>query len=87
MAGPTPLVKRNIIKKRTKKFIRHQSDRFDRVSESWRRPKGIDSRVTLWHCSSLFQDGWPYSPRQAQHHQEAHQEVHPSPVGPLRPRF
>mmetsp|Transcript_19564 Transcript_19564/g.45747 ORF Transcript_19564/g.45747 Transcript_19564/m.45747 type:complete len:136 (-) Transcript_19564:70-477(-) len=45
MAGPTPLVKRNIIKKRTKKFIRHQSDRFDRVSESWRRPKGIDSRV------------------------------------------
>merc|ERR1711916_334345 len=27
------------------KFKRHQSDRFMRVSESWRKPKGIDSRV------------------------------------------
>ena len=41
----TPLVKHKIVKKRTKKFKRHQSDRFDRVGESWRRPKGIDSRV------------------------------------------
>eukprot|EP01134_Creolimax_fragrantissima_P006279 CFRG6279T1 len=34
-----------IIKKRTKKFKRHQSDRFKRVDESWRKPRGIDSRV------------------------------------------
>ncbi|KAM0683316.1 60S ribosomal protein L32 [Mitosporidium daphniae] len=34
-----------IIKKRTKKFIRHQSDRFTSVKPSWRRPKGIDNRV------------------------------------------
>ncbi|KAF7588599.1 hypothetical protein BBP40_005484 [Aspergillus hancockii] len=34
-----------IVKKRTKTFKRHQSDRFKRVPESWRKPKGIDSRV------------------------------------------
>jgi large subunit ribosomal protein L32e len=33
------------IKKRTTKFFRHQSDRFMRVKPSWRRPRGIDSRV------------------------------------------
>ncbi|KAL8573096.1 60S ribosomal protein L32 [Nucella lapillus] len=40
-----PLVKPNIVKKRTKKFIRHQSDRYLRVKQNWRRPKGIDNRV------------------------------------------
>ncbi|KAI8818257.1 ribosomal protein L32e [Fimicolochytrium jonesii] len=40
-----PLVKRTIIKKRTKKFKRHQSDRYKKVDESWRKPKGIDNRV------------------------------------------
>lgn len=34
-----------IVKKRTKKFKRHQSDTKIRVPESWRRQKGIDSRV------------------------------------------
>jgi large subunit ribosomal protein L32e len=34
-----------IVKKRTKKFKRHQCDIKKRVGESWRRQKGIDSVV------------------------------------------
>ncbi|KAI5124676.1 hypothetical protein M0805_004284 [Coniferiporia weirii] len=34
-----------IVKKRTKHFKRHQSDRYKSVKESWRKPKGIDNRV------------------------------------------
>mmetsp|Transcript_28667 Transcript_28667/g.65508 ORF Transcript_28667/g.65508 Transcript_28667/m.65508 type:complete len:136 (-) Transcript_28667:39-446(-) len=41
-----PLIKRTIVKKRTKKFIRHQADLFKRIARSsWRKPKGIDGRV------------------------------------------
>ena len=46
MANPTPLNKKTIVKKRTKKFARHQSDQFIRIRDSsWRKPKGIDGRV------------------------------------------
>ncbi|KAI9491855.1 50S ribosomal protein L32 [Zychaea mexicana] len=41
----SPAVKHTIVKKRTAKFKRHQSDRFARVGESWRKPKGIDGPV------------------------------------------
>ncbi|KAG6546619.1 hypothetical protein Mapa_011808 [Marchantia paleacea] len=41
----TPLIKRDVIKKRVKKFKRMQSDRKICVKTNWRRPKGIDSRV------------------------------------------
>lgn len=34
-----------IVKKYTKKFKRHHSDRYDRVAENWRKQKGIDSCV------------------------------------------
>ncbi|KAL9935483.1 hypothetical protein V8E36_005831 [Tilletia maclaganii] len=34
-----------IVKKRTARFNRNQSDRFHRVSASWRKPKGIDSAI------------------------------------------
>lgn len=37
--------KTKIVKKRTNKFIRHQSDRYVKVADSWRKPKGIDNRV------------------------------------------
>ena len=46
MAGPTPINKKTIVKKRSKKFARHQSDLFWRIGRSsWRKPKGIDGRV------------------------------------------
>lgn len=41
----SPTSKPTIVKKRTKSFKRHQSDRFKSVHESWRKPKGIDNRV------------------------------------------
>ncbi|AEO69129.1 hypothetical protein VTI74DRAFT_1152 [Chaetomium olivicolor] len=34
-----------IVKKRTKRFMRHQSDRFKCLDSAWRKPKGIDNRV------------------------------------------
>ncbi|KAK4775005.1 hypothetical protein SAY86_009940 [Trapa natans] len=40
-----PLLTKKIVKKRVKKFKRPQSDRKISVKPSWRRPKGIDSRV------------------------------------------
>merc|ERR1712224_1177198 len=45
MVSAQPLNKRKKTKKRSKKFKRFQSNRFVRVAESWRRPRGIDSRV------------------------------------------
>lgn len=43
MASSLPHPK--IVKKHTKKFKRHHSDRYHRVSENWRKQKGIDSVV------------------------------------------
>jgi len=46
MAKIVPLNKKTVVKKRTKKFARHQSDQFIRIRDSsWRKPKGIDGRV------------------------------------------
>ena len=45
-----------IVKKRTKHFKRHQSDRYHGVKESWRKPKGIDNRVR-WRGGGLVSSG------------------------------
>ena len=42
--APTVLPHKKIVKKRTLKFTRHQSDEFVKVRSNWRRPRGIDSR-------------------------------------------
>ncbi|SCU87102.1 LAMI_0D04742g1_1 [Lachancea mirantina] len=43
MAASLPHPK--IVKKHSKKFKRHHSDRYKRVAENWRKQKGIDSVV------------------------------------------
>ncbi|KRX47956.1 60S ribosomal protein L32, partial [Trichinella murrelli] len=45
MAMVTPAFKYKIVKKRTKKFTRHQCDRYRKLKPNWRKPKGIDNRV------------------------------------------
>ncbi|XP_006900428.1 PREDICTED: 60S ribosomal protein L32-like [Elephantulus edwardii] len=45
MAALRSLVKPKIVKKRSKKFIRHQSDRYVKIKRNWHKPKGIDNRV------------------------------------------
>eukprot|EP01133_Synstelium_polycarpum_P013649 gene13649-16072_t len=42
---PSPIIRSKIVKKRTAKFVRFQSDLFLRVGASWRKPRGIDNRV------------------------------------------
>ncbi|XP_032213767.1 60S ribosomal protein L32-like [Mustela erminea] len=45
MAALRLLGKPKIVKKRTKKFIRHQSDQYVKIKHNWWKPRGIDNRV------------------------------------------
>ena len=42
---PKPTIRRAIVKKRSKKFTRHQCELFKTIGTSWRKPRGIDSPV------------------------------------------
>lgn len=46
MVKATPLLRKRIVKKRTQKFARFQSDLYaGRLAPSWRRAHGIDNRM------------------------------------------
>ena len=42
---PKPTIRRTIVKKRSKKFTRHQCEKFKTIGTSWRFPHGIDSPI------------------------------------------
>ncbi|XP_055472783.1 60S ribosomal protein L32-like [Psammomys obesus] len=44
MAALRPLVKPKIVKKRAKKFIRHETDQNVKVKRNWWKSRGIDNR-------------------------------------------
>lgn len=58
MAASLPHPK--IVKKHRKQFKRHHSDRYMRVGESWRKPKGIDSPVRLQYRGNIVQPNVGY---------------------------
>ncbi|XP_032269153.1 60S ribosomal protein L32-like [Phoca vitulina] len=45
MAAQRHLVKPKIVKKRTKKFIQHQSNHYVKIKCNWQKPRGIDNRM------------------------------------------
>ena len=74
MAQITPLVKHKIVKKKVNKFKRHQSDRFMRVAESWRRPKGIDGRVRRKFKGAIKMPNIGYGSNNKTKHMVRHKE-------------
>jgi large subunit ribosomal protein L32e len=43
--APIPLLTKRIVKKKTKHFVRFESEDFAKMSSSWRKNRGIDNRV------------------------------------------
>eukprot|EP00736_Rhodelphis_marinus_P009345 Rmarinus@m.3241 len=65
---PKPLTRHTGVKKRSNPFKRHQSDRFMRVPESWRRPKGIDSCVRRQFRGTIPMPGVGYGSEKRTRH-------------------
>jgi large subunit ribosomal protein L32e len=42
---PTPIQRRKIVKKTTRTFLRHHADKYVKLRNKWRKPRGIDNRV------------------------------------------
>ncbi|MHA1369518.1 MAG: 50S ribosomal protein L32e [Promethearchaeota archaeon] len=69
-------LKEKIKKKRRKKFIRQESWRYKRVKPSWRKPKGIDSRMRIHHRGSKC--GYTKSPSVGYRTPRVIRGLHPS---------
>ncbi|KAB1255695.1 60S ribosomal protein L32 [Camelus dromedarius] len=68
MVALKPLLKPQIIKKRTKKFIRHQSDRYVKIKQNWWEPRGTDNRARRRFKGQILMPGIGYgSNRKTEH--------------------
>ncbi len=67
-------LKKKLWKKRLRKleFIRQESWRYKRLDESWRRPRGLDSKMRL------RRKGWPLSPNVGYRSPKELRGLHPS---------
>ncbi|XP_045152015.1 60S ribosomal protein L32-like [Echinops telfairi] len=45
MAALRPLLKPKVVKKKTKKFIQHQSGLYVKIKHNWHKPRSTDNRV------------------------------------------
>ncbi|WAR03154.1 RL32-like protein [Mya arenaria] len=68
MGAIRPLNKDKKIVKRNKKFIRHQSDRYVKVKQNWRKPKGIDNRVRRRFKGQFLMPNIGYGTNKKQRH-------------------
>ncbi|XP_039318192.1 large ribosomal subunit protein eL32-like [Saimiri boliviensis] len=67
MAALRPQVKPKIIKKRTKKFIQHQSDWYVKIKHNWQKPKGIDNRVRRRFKGQILMPNTGYGNKKTKH--------------------
>ena len=67
-------IKKALAKKKINKpdFVRQESWRYKRLDESWRRPRGIDSKMRL------KKKGWPKSPNVGYRSPKNLRGLHPS---------
>lgn len=63
---------REEIKSKKPKFVRHESWRYDRLKENWRRPKGIDNKMRL------KVKGWPPTVNVGYRGPKSARNLHPS---------
>ncbi|XP_011798908.1 PREDICTED: 60S ribosomal protein L32-like [Colobus angolensis palliatus] len=54
MAAFRLLMKPKVVKKRTKLFIRHQSEQYVKIKCNWRKPRGINNRVRRRFKGQIF---------------------------------
>ena len=63
---------RKLLTKNRPKFLRQESWRYKRLGPSWRRPRGIDSKMRLEHR------GWPKLVKDGNHTPKLVRGLHPS---------